>query len=85
MTMNMQLETADWLRTLPPLVAALAWDVLNDHVTPQTVELAQKANEQEYREFDLVRMLSSGNPRYPDLLAKDGKILIEMMFEDMAK
>jgi hypothetical protein len=76
---NIAMEYIDLLRTLPPLVAALAWDCLNNHVTKQTIELARSASEQEYKQYALVRMLCAGNIMFPEILADEGCNILDFM------
>jgi hypothetical protein len=70
-------EYLDLLRKMPPLVAILAWDCLQDKVTKQTIELARNASDEEYREYDIVRMLAAGNSMYPQYLAEHGRHMLE--------
>ncbi|MEW5987646.1 MAG: hypothetical protein AB1791_13520 [Chloroflexota bacterium] len=65
------------LRSLPPLVACLVWDVLNEKVTPQTIELAGHATDDEWNRFDVVRCLAASNPHYPPAL--EAKALVEQI------
>jgi hypothetical protein len=71
------MDYIDLLRCMPPLVAILAWDCLQDKVSKQTIELAREASEEEYREYDIVRMLAAGNPMYPEELARHGRLMME--------
>jgi hypothetical protein len=76
---NTPMEYLDLLRTLPPLVAALAWDCINNHVTSETIKLAQAASDQEYKDYALVRMLAAGNIMFPEILADEGCNILDFM------
>jgi hypothetical protein len=83
---NVVMEYIDVLRTMPPLVAALAWDCINYHVTDKTLELAHAATDEEYENYDLVRMLCGGNSAFPEILealADEGWHILKMMKEEM--
>jgi hypothetical protein len=69
------------MKTLPPLVAAIVWDVVNDRFTLETIELANKTTMEEFRKYDLVRCVAAGNPDYPPLL--ECKTLVDEMVEEM--
>ena len=63
------MEYLDLMRTMPPLVAALMWDVLNDRVTIETIRLADQAMPEEKSASDVVGMLAGANlnsSRFPD-------------------
>ncbi len=74
----------DLLRKMPPLVAILAWDCLMDKVSKQTFELAREASDEEYEQYDMVRMLAAGNSMYPEELAQDGRMMLERDSEKVA-
>jgi hypothetical protein len=64
---------------LPPLVAAVVWDVVNGHITQLTVDLAQATSKEEFDRYDVVRCVAAANPDYPPLeLAKS---LVDEMVE----
>ena len=73
----------DLIKSLPPLMAVLVWDVVNNHVTAETVALANQTSKEEFQTYDLVRMLAAGNPNYGKFLAEDGKVLVDDMVEEM--
>ncbi len=76
---NIAMDYIELLRTLPPLVAALAWDCINNHVTSETIKLAQAASDQEYKDYALVRMLAAGNIMFPEMLADEGRNILDFM------
>lgn len=69
------------LTTLPPIVACIAWDVLNDQITAKTIELADQVTEEEWDEYEIVRCLAAGNPTHPPTL--EAQVIVEMMLESM--
>lgn len=69
------------LTTLPPIVACITWDVLNDHITAKTIELADQVTEEEWDEYEIVRCLAAGNPAQPPTL--EAQVLVEMMLESL--
>jgi hypothetical protein len=83
--MTVQLEITHYIASLPPRVAAIAWDIMNDHVTENTLELARRTSEEEFKRYDFVRALAAGNPNFLEYLTEDCKVLIERDLEDMGK
>lgn len=67
------------LRTLPPIVACIVWDVANENVTLKTIELADSVTEKEWEKYDIVRCIAAGNPEYPPV--EEAQVLVEMMVE----
>ena len=67
------------LRTLPPLVATVVWDVVNDRITQSTVDLAQSASKEEFDMYDIIRCVAAANSKYPPLELAKG--LVEEMVE----
>lgn len=67
------------LRTLPPIVATVVWDVINDHITQSTVELAQATSKEEFDRYDIIRCVAAANPKYPPLDLAKG--LVDEMVE----
>lgn len=55
------------IKTLPPLVAAVVWDVVNGRITQSTVDLAQATSKEEFDRFDVIRCVAAANPKYPPL------------------
>ena len=72
----------DLMKGLPPLVAALAWDVVNDHITPQTIELANYASDEEYQEYDLVRSLVNVHPIMAKHASELSQAILDVMVEE---
>ena len=83
--MELRYSTLDYIkvmRTLPPLVAALAWDVLNGNITPQTIELANYASDEEYRDYDLVRSLVNVHPIMAEHARELSQAIIDVMVQE---
>jgi hypothetical protein len=60
------------MRTLPPIVAVIVWDIFNARITQSTVDLAQASSQEEFDRYDLIRCVAAANPNYPPLeLAKE--------------
>jgi hypothetical protein len=55
------------MRTLPPLVAGVVWDVVNGRITQATVDLAKATSREEFDRYDIVRCVAAANPNYPPL------------------
>ena len=69
----------DLMKTLPPLVAAVVWDVVNGRISQSTVDFAQATSKEEFEQYDIVRCVAAANPKYPPLeLAKE---LVDEMVE----
>jgi hypothetical protein len=67
------------MKTLPPLVAAVVWDVVNGRISQSTVDLAQTTSKEEFERYDILRCVAAANPKYPPLeLAKE---LVDEMVE----
>lgn len=70
------------MKRLPPLVAAVVWDVVNGRINEHTIELAQSTSEEEFEKHDIIRCVVAANPNHPPLdLARE---LIDEMIENMA-
>jgi hypothetical protein len=65
--------------TLSPLPAILVWDVVNDQISKNTIQLADLASDEEWGKYDLIRCLAAGNPEHPPV--QEAKALIDMMLE----
>jgi hypothetical protein len=72
-TMERYLEL---MRTLPPLVAGVVWDVVNGRITQATVDLAKATSREEFDRYDIVRCVAAANPNYPPL-----ELAIELIHE----
>jgi len=70
------------LEILPPLVACIVWDVANENITLKTIELADKATQDEWEQYEIVRCVATGNPDYPP--TQEAKVLVELMLEELA-
>jgi hypothetical protein len=70
------------MTSLPPLVAAVVWDVVNDRITESTVELAQATTKEEFKQYDIIRCVVAAHPDYPPLELAKG--LVDEMLETAA-
>jgi hypothetical protein len=69
------------MKTLPPLVSVLVWDVINDRIDELTIKLAQATSNEEFDRYDLIRCVVAADPKHPPLdLAKS---LVDEMIENM--
>jgi hypothetical protein len=78
----MDQRTVELLETLPPLIACIVWDVLNNNISLQTIELADMVDEAEWQQYEIVRCVAAGNPELPP--TEEAQVLVEIMFEDLA-
>ncbi len=70
------------MRTLPPLVAAVVWDVINDRIDENTIELVQATNKEDFDQYDILRCVVAASPNHPPIeLARE---LVDEMVENMA-
>jgi len=63
-------KLARFLNSLPPLVAAVVWDVVNDQVTAKTIALADEVADDEWNKYDVVRCVAATNPKFTSELTK---------------
>ena len=69
------------MKSLPPLVSAVVWDVINGRVDEATVKLAQATSSEELERYDLIRCVVAADPEHPPLdLAKS---LVDELLENM--
>ena len=70
------------MRTLPPLVAGVVWDVVNGRVDENTIELAQATTKKDFDRYDIIRCVVAASPQHPPIeLARE---LVDEMVENMA-
>lgn len=70
------------MKTLPPIVSALVWEVVNDRLDELTIKLAQATTKEEFEQYDLVRCVVAADPNHPPIdLAKS---LVDEMVENLA-
>ena len=70
------------MKTLPPLVSAVVWDVINDRIDELTIKLAQATTQEQFEQFDLIRCIVAADPKHPPIdLAKS---LVDEMVENLA-
>ena len=69
------------MKTLPPLVSVVVWDVINDRIDELTIKLAQATSKAEFDRYDLIRCVAVADPKHPPIdLAKS---LVDEMIENM--
>jgi hypothetical protein len=69
------------MKTLPPLVSVVVWDVINDRIDELTIKLAQATSKEEFERYDLIRCVVAADPKHPSIdLAKS---LVDEMIEKM--
>lgn len=69
------------MNTLPPLVAAVVWDVINDRIDELTIMLGQAATEEEFDRYDLIRCVVAADPNHPPI--EMARLLVDEMVEDL--
>jgi hypothetical protein len=70
------------MKTLPPLVSVVVWDVINDRIDELTIKLAHATSKEDFERYDLIRCVVAADPKYPSIdLAKS---LVDEMVENMA-
>ena len=83
--LTMKLEMTQYLqlmKTLPPLVSAVVWDVINDRIDELTIKLAQATSKEEFERYDLIRSVVAADPKHPPIDLAKG--LVDEMVENMA-
>jgi hypothetical protein len=70
------------MKTLPPLVSVVVWDVINDRIDELTIKLAQATSKEEFERYDLIRCVAVADPKHPPLDLAKG--LVHEMVERMA-
>lgn len=58
-------KMARFLNSLPPLVAAVVRDVVDNNVTAATIDLARQATSDQFEKYDVIRCVAAGNPNCP--------------------
>jgi hypothetical protein len=76
----MDAKFVELLKILPPLVACVVWDVVNENITLETIELADQVAGEEWENYEVVRCVAAGNPDFPPI--QEAKVLVEMMLEE---
>ena len=75
-------EYLQLMKTLPPLVSVVVWDVVNDRIDELTIKLAQATSKEEFERYDLIRCVVAADTKHPPIeLAKS---LVGEMIENMA-
>lgn len=70
------------MKTLPPLVSAVVWDVINGRIDDCTVKLAQTTTKEGFEGYDVIRCVVAADPKHPPLELAKG--LVDEMVENMA-
>ena len=70
------------MNTLPPLVAAVVWDVINDRIDEQTIMLAQATTKEDFDRYDVIRCVVAADPSHPPI--EMAKLLVDEMVGDLA-
>jgi len=70
------------MKTLPPIVSAVVWDVVNDRLDELTIRLAQATSKEEFEQYDLIRCVVAADPRHPPIDLAKG--LVDEMVENLA-
>ena len=69
------------LKTLPPLVSVVVWDVIHNRIDELTIQLAQATSKEEFEQYDLVRCVVSADPKHPPIDLAKG--LVDEMVEKL--
>jgi len=78
----MDKKIIELLKTLPPIIAIVAWDVANENITALTIELADTVTEEEWGKYELVRCVAAGNPEHPPV--DEARVLLDLMVEELS-
>jgi len=70
------------MKTLPPLVSAVVWDVINGRIDERTVKLAQTTTKEGFEQYDVIRCVVAADPKHPPIDLAKG--LVDEMVENMA-
>ena len=74
-------DVARKLAKLPPIVAAVVWDVVRGTVTADTIRLAQNASKADWDQYDVLRIIGGGDPEAVKELAEIGwELAVAEMF-----
>ena len=68
---------AQLVAQLPPLVEAMVWDVVNGRITPETIALARRTSEDEFKRYDVVWIVVPANPSFPPV--EEAQALLKLM------
>jgi hypothetical protein len=80
--MFLELEMTQYLqlmKTLPPLVSVVVWDVINNRIDELTIKLAQATSKEEFERYNLIRCVVAADPKHPPLDLAKG--LVDEMVE----
>ena len=70
------------MKTLPPIISAVIWDVVNNRLDELTIKLAQATSKEEFEQYDLIRCVVAADPKHPPLDLAKG--LVDEMVENLA-
>ena len=69
------------MKRLPPLVAVVVWDVINDRIDELTVKLAQATSKEEFERYELIRCVVDADTKHPPIYLAKG--MVEEMVENL--
>lgn len=69
------------MKTLPPLVSVVVWDVIHNRINELTIQLAQATSKEEFERYDLVRCVVAADPKHPPIDLAKG--LVDEMVEKL--
>jgi len=70
-----------FLNSLPPLVAAVVWDVVNGRITKETVAVANATTEDDFARYDVIRCVAAANPKYAPIT--EAQACVDHMLEEL--
>ena len=70
------------MKTLPPIVSAIVWDVVNNRLDEPTIRLAQATTQEEFEQYELIRCVVAADPKHPPIDLAKG--LVDEMVENLA-
>ena len=71
------------MKSLPPLVSAVVWDVINGRIDEFTVKLAQTTTDEGFEQYDVIRCVVAADPKHPPIDLAKG--LVDEMVENMVR
>jgi hypothetical protein len=82
--LELEIEMAQYfqlMKTLPPLISAVVWDVINGRIDEYTVKLAQTTTKEGFEQYNVVRCVVAADPPHPPIELAKG--LVDEMVENM--
>lgn len=74
-------EWVNLVQKLHPVTAIVLWEVLNNHLTPETISLAQTSPD--WDRYALIRTVGSGNPAVCEEVTERARGEVEEIFEHL--